>query len=116
METALLNDSFTSELLTYSLERLNHEPELNRTEGDRVKRQQQELAVSSYSTFLQAAECTSSVRNEVAGIREHLDLFLQAREAPSRHARGAGRGARVFPAPVAERSAASLAAVEADVA
>ena len=55
------------------------EPELLRADGDRVRRQMQELAVQQYGAFISAAECTAAVHSEVAGIREHLDALLQAR-------------------------------------
>ena len=72
-----------SEMLGYSLERLNKEPELLHADSDRVRRQMTELAVSQYGAFLSAAACTSAVRTEVSGIKQHLEALQLAR--PARH-------------------------------
>ena len=80
------DDAFTSELLSYSLERLNKEPELLRADGDRVRRQMQELAVGQYRAFIKAAECTDAVRTQVAGMRDHLEALQQARGVAGMHA------------------------------
>ena len=68
-----------SEMLGYSLERLNKEPELLHADSDRVRRQMTELAVSQYGAFLSAAACTSAVRTEVSGIKQHLEALQLAR-------------------------------------
>lgn len=65
------------EMLGFSLERLNKEPELLQADSDRVRRQMLELAVSKYDAFLSAADCTAAVRTEVAGIRQHLQALQQ---------------------------------------
>jgi hypothetical protein len=62
----------------YSLERLAREPDLLRADGDRLRRQVQELAVSQYGAFIAAAECTSPLAAEVSSIREHVVALQQA--------------------------------------
>ena len=58
------------------------EPELLRADGDRLRRQVQELAVSQYGAFIAAAESTSAVTKEVAAIRDHVRKLQQARVSP----------------------------------
>ena len=48
-----------------------------RADGDRVRRRMQELAVSQYRAFITAAECTATVRSQVASMREHLQALHQ---------------------------------------
>ena len=55
------------------------EPELLRADGDRLRRQIQELAVSQYGAFIAAAECTSAVTKEVASAAEHVQALQQVR-------------------------------------
>lgn len=75
------DDAVIVELLSYSLDRLNKEPELLQADSDRLRRQATEQAVAQYGAFLSASECTSSVRREVAGIKEHLEALQEARTA-----------------------------------
>ena len=75
------DDVVVIEMLGYSLERLNKEPELLQADSDRVRRQMLELAVSKYDAFLSAADCTAAVRTEVAGIRQHLQALQQVRSS-----------------------------------
>jgi hypothetical protein len=39
----------------------------------------QELAVGQYRAFITSAECTTAVREQVAGMRQHLEALQQAR-------------------------------------
>lgn len=75
------DDAVIVELLSYSLDRLNKEPELLQADSDRLRRQATEQAVAQYGAFLSASECTSSVRREVAGIKEHLEALQEASKA-----------------------------------
>ncbi|GAQ92571.1 conserved oligomeric Golgi complex component-related [Klebsormidium nitens] len=71
-----LQDAYLSELLSYSLERLNKEPELLKADGDRVKRQMQEVAVSHYRAFITAAQAVQSIRAELSAIDNHLGSLI----------------------------------------
>lgn len=57
------------------------EPELLQGEADRIRRMKQDVAVQNYRAFIIAAECTSTVRTEVASVRDRLDELQKARDA-----------------------------------
>ncbi|EFJ52509.1 component of oligomeric golgi complex 8 [Volvox carteri f. nagariensis] len=98
---------YMSELLSYSLERLRkvkslerlrhqaspshtavhegftssvlvQEPEVLKAEKEQLERNLQTTAVSQYTAFLDAANCLTSVSNELSAVCEHLDSLLQA--------------------------------------
>mmetsp|Transcript_23886 Transcript_23886/g.28889 ORF Transcript_23886/g.28889 Transcript_23886/m.28889 type:complete len:566 (+) Transcript_23886:343-2040(+) len=76
-------DNYLSELLSYSLERLNQEPEILRTDVARINRQLQEVAVGEYRAFITASECIQSVHGEVEQISSHLHTLLDGLPALS---------------------------------
>ncbi|KAJ1695225.1 hypothetical protein LUZ63_011923 [Rhynchospora breviuscula] len=67
---------YVSELLSFSIERLHKEPELLRVEGERVRRQMQEVAVENYSAFISAAEAISFVRTQLEDFDKHLESLI----------------------------------------
>ncbi|GIL71912.1 hypothetical protein Vretifemale_2346 [Volvox reticuliferus] len=69
---------YMSELLSYSLERLRKEPEVLKAEKEQLERNLQTTAVSQYTAFLDAANCMTSISNELSAVCEHLDSLLQA--------------------------------------
>mmetsp|Transcript_22711 Transcript_22711/g.70153 ORF Transcript_22711/g.70153 Transcript_22711/m.70153 type:complete len:554 (-) Transcript_22711:151-1812(-) len=71
------DDLYVSELLSFSLERLNKEPDLLRGDADRVRRQLQEVAVSHHASFVAAAEAVGAVRSEL----QEADARLGALQA-----------------------------------
>eukprot|EP00850_Spirogloea_muscicola_P002714 SM000010S04352 [mRNA] locus=s10:1079419:1087306:+ [translate_table: standard] len=72
-----LQDAYLSELLSYSLEHLSKEPELLRTEAERIQRQMQEVAIGHYRAFIAAAEAVQSIRKEIAKVDLHLESLIQ---------------------------------------
>lgn len=52
------------------------EPELLKADGDRVKRQMQEVAVSHYRAFITAAQAVQSIRAELSAIDNHLGSLV----------------------------------------
>ncbi|GJP44780.1 hypothetical protein CLOM_g4199 [Closterium sp. NIES-68] len=71
-----LQDAYLSELLSYSLDRLNKEPELLRSDAERVQRQMQEVAVAHYRAFITAADAIGSIHREIASIDQHLGSLV----------------------------------------
>ncbi|KAF3330279.1 conserved oligomeric Golgi complex subunit 8 [Carex littledalei] len=67
---------YVSELLSFSIERLHKEPELLKVEGERVRRQMQEVAVENYSAFISAAEAISFVKTQLEDFDKHLELLI----------------------------------------
>ncbi len=56
------NEAYLAELLSYSLDRLNKEPELLRDDQSRIQRQLEETAFRNYKAFVSTAECIQKVR------------------------------------------------------
>ena len=73
-----MEDGYLSDLLSYSLERLNKEPELLKADSERVRRSMADVAVSQYRAFVGAADCYSTVRSEVAEIEAKLEAMRGA--------------------------------------
>eukprot|EP00899_Mesostigma_viride_P002428 jgi/Mesvir1/12186/Mv00424-RA.1 len=71
------HDAYLSELLSYSLDRLNKEPELLRADGERIQGQMQEVAVAHYRAFITSAECVHVVREEMTRIGSRLDHLVE---------------------------------------
>lgn len=69
-------DVYLSELLSYSLERLNKEPELLRADCERIQRQLSSVAVENYKSFIVGAEALSKIRTEADSVRQHLDALV----------------------------------------
>lgn len=69
-------DVYLSELLSYSLERLNKEPELLRTDCERIQRQLSSVAVENYKSFIVGAEALSKIHAEADNVRQHLDALV----------------------------------------
>lgn len=95
------DDAATATLLGYSLELLQKEPELLKADAARVRRQLQELCCGSYPAFIETAATASTVRAEVASMKDHLAGLLD--ELPA-----LGGGCARF-AEAAERLAAARA-------
>ena len=73
-----MHDSYLSDLLSYSVERLNREPELLDAEGERAARRKQEVALQEYRAFVGASQCYDTVRSEVADIERGLEAMRGA--------------------------------------
>ncbi|CAI5983029.1 unnamed protein product [Closterium sp. NIES-64] len=71
-----LQDAYLSELLSYSLDRLNKEPELLRADAERVQRQMQEVAVAHYRAFITAADAIRSIHREINSVDQHLGSLV----------------------------------------
>mmetsp|Transcript_8870 Transcript_8870/g.12046 ORF Transcript_8870/g.12046 Transcript_8870/m.12046 type:complete len:588 (-) Transcript_8870:145-1908(-) len=71
-------DAYVSDLLSYSLERLNKEPELLQGDAERLQRSIQVVAVDHYRAFITAADCVKSVHSEVQAVDAHLACLLDA--------------------------------------
>ncbi|XP_038698238.1 conserved oligomeric Golgi complex subunit 8-like [Tripterygium wilfordii] len=68
--------SYVSELLSFTLDRLHKEPELLRVDAERIQRQMQEVAVKDYHAFIAAADALLAIREEVSSIDEHLESMI----------------------------------------
>ena len=55
------NEQYLSELLSYSADRLNKEPELLKDDQKRIQRQLEETAFRNYKAFVSTAECIQKV-------------------------------------------------------
>eukprot|EP00240_Pyramimonas_obovata_P000768 CAMPEP_0118930398 /NCGR_PEP_ID=MMETSP1169-20130426/7097_1 /TAXON_ID=36882 /ORGANISM="Pyramimonas obovata, Strain CCMP722" /LENGTH=550 /DNA_ID=CAMNT_0006872749 /DNA_START=127 /DNA_END=1779 /DNA_ORIENTATION=+ len=86
-------DAYVSDLLSYSLERLNKEPELLKADTDRIERHLQEVAVKHYRSFITAAECVKTVHAEVNQVNEHLKELLEGLPALEQGCREFSQGA-----------------------
>ena len=73
-----MDDSYLSDLLSYSVERLNREPELLDADAERAARRKQEVALQQYRAFVGASECYDTVRSEVADIERGLEAMRGA--------------------------------------
>mmetsp|Transcript_14649 Transcript_14649/g.36788 ORF Transcript_14649/g.36788 Transcript_14649/m.36788 type:complete len:614 (-) Transcript_14649:93-1934(-) len=72
------DNAYLSELLSYSLDRLNKEPALLEEDQDCIRRQMQECAVSHHRAFVEAAQHMAHVRDQVATVNNHLKGMLTA--------------------------------------
>ncbi|CAN8299384.1 unnamed protein product [Cochlearia groenlandica] len=68
--------SYVSELLSFTLDRLHKEPELLRVDAERIQRQMQEVAVGNYRAFITAADALLEIRQEVTSIDKHLESLI----------------------------------------
>ncbi|QDZ19289.1 subunit 8 of oligomeric Golgi complex [Chloropicon primus] len=66
------NEAYLAELLSYSLDRLNKEPELLRDDRERIQRELEETAFKNYKAFVAAAECIEKVGNGLEQIGNDL--------------------------------------------
>jgi len=71
------DDGYVSDLLSYSLDRLNKEPELLKSDSERIQRQLQEVAVKHYRAFITTAECIKTVHEQVESVSQHLHSLLE---------------------------------------
>lgn len=71
-------DMYISELLSYSLDRLNKEPDLLRGDAERVRRQLQEVAVRHHASFVAAAKAVGGVREELQEVDVRLGALASA--------------------------------------
>lgn len=72
------DNAYLSELLSYSLDRLNKEPALLQEDQDCIRRQMQECAVSHHRAFAEAAQHLAHVRDHVGSVNSHLKGMLEA--------------------------------------
>ena len=70
-----MDETYLSDLLSYSLERLNKEPESLDKEETRLKDGMRETAVRNYRAFVDAGGCYQSVRDEVREIQRGLEAL-----------------------------------------
>ena len=89
-----MDDSYLSDLLSYSVERLNREPELLDAEGERAARRKQEVALQEYRAFVGASQCYDTVRSEVADIERGLEAMRGALQSFALDARRSPRAPR----------------------
>ncbi|KAG0632021.1 hypothetical protein M758_1G298600 [Ceratodon purpureus] len=68
--------AYVSELLSFNLERLHKEPELLRVDGERIRRQMQEVAVGHYRAFISAADTVQNITHEITSVDEHLKTLI----------------------------------------
>uniref|UniRef100_A0A7I3ZXT4 Conserved oligomeric Golgi complex subunit 8 n=1 Tax=Physcomitrium patens TaxID=3218 RepID=A0A7I3ZXT4_PHYPA len=68
--------AYISELLSFNLERLHKEPELLRVDGERIRRQMQEVAVGHYRAFIAAADAVQNITHEITAVDEHLKTLI----------------------------------------
>lgn len=68
--------AYISELLSFNLERLHKEPELLRVDGERIRRQMQEVAVGHYRAFIAAADAVQNITHEITAVDEHLKTLV----------------------------------------
>ncbi|XP_024398186.1 conserved oligomeric Golgi complex subunit 8 [Physcomitrium patens] len=68
--------AYISELLSFNLERLHKEPELLRVDGDRIRRQMQEVAVGHYRAFITAADAVQNITHEITSVDGHLKTLI----------------------------------------
>lgn len=71
-ERATISDSYFSELLSSSVERLNKEPELLKGEQETIRRQVTEAAVEHFSAFVGSADCLQDMESELELLQGHL--------------------------------------------
>lgn len=65
-------DSYLSELLSYSLDRLKQEPELLKQDSEQRKRQIVETSVTQYEVFLAADRCLESLQSKFDRLNQTL--------------------------------------------
>ena len=66
------NEAYLAELLSFSLDRRNKEPELLRDEQERIQRQLEETAFKNYRAFVATAECIEKVAEGLGKIGTDL--------------------------------------------
>ncbi|KAJ8899630.1 hypothetical protein K2173_018604 [Erythroxylum novogranatense] len=74
--TSVSQQPYVSELLSFTLDRLQKEPELLRVDAERIQRQMQEVAVGNYRAFISAADALLAIRDQVSSIHNHLDSLI----------------------------------------
>lgn len=52
------------------------EPELLRVDGDRIRRQMQEVAVGHYRAFITAADAVQNITHEITSVDGHLKTLV----------------------------------------
>lgn len=52
------------------------EPELLRVDGERIRRQMQEVAVGHYRAFITAADAVQNITHEITAVDEHLKTLV----------------------------------------
>ncbi|KAJ7561079.1 hypothetical protein O6H91_03G013000 [Diphasiastrum complanatum] len=70
------HQTYVSELLSFTLDRLHKEPELLWVDAERIRRQMQEVAVGHYRSFITAAEALQAISHEVASVDQHLESLI----------------------------------------
>lgn len=68
-------DIYFSELLGYTVDRLNREPELLRAEQEQLGRQVQETSVNNYRSFITTAQCLVGLQQQLGEMAASLDAL-----------------------------------------
>lgn len=63
-------------LTLLSLHDIEQEPELLRVDGERIRRQMQEVAVGHYRAFITAADAVQNITHEITAVDEHLKTLI----------------------------------------
>eukprot|EP00983_Pelagomonas_calceolata_P030136 944302-Pelagomonas_calceolata.AAC.1 len=68
---------YSSQLLSFSLDRLKKEPKLLAEEELRLQRALQTTATTHYDAFIKTASCLQTIDTELNSVCGHLDHLLQ---------------------------------------
>lgn len=68
-------DSYFSELLGYSVDRISKEPDLLRAEQDQLARRIQETSVANYRSFITASSCLKGLEQQLAEVSTSLQAL-----------------------------------------
>jgi hypothetical protein len=74
----MMDDAYLSDLLSYSLERLDAEPEKLDADASRATESERRVACEEYRAFVASADCYATVRGEIRAIGDRLDAMRDA--------------------------------------
>jgi len=77
MSEELDGSLYSSQLLSFSLDRLKKEPKLLAEEELRLQRALQTTATTHYDAFIKTASCLQTIDTELQSVCGHLDHLLQ---------------------------------------
>lgn len=69
--------SYLQDLTSYSVSQIRDEPSKLLHEKNQILADTQNLAFQNYSTFIEAADCSSAVFNDFERVDDHLDILLE---------------------------------------
>uniref|UniRef100_A0A061RI15 Conserved oligomeric Golgi complex subunit 8 n=1 Tax=Tetraselmis sp. GSL018 TaxID=582737 RepID=A0A061RI15_9CHLO len=72
------DNAYLTELLSYSLDRLNKEPSLLLEDQSCIRRMMQDCAASHHSAFMEATKSLADVRDHMGSVNTHLRGMLEA--------------------------------------